>query len=333
MAISDALDTIKKAILKFVNLENKTKPEAWFSDLDYMVSEFCIVHAVEPQHALLEDFPVESVVTVASAYQILLDHVLGFLYAMDQAYCLEKAYISADQPSAFRIVFGPAWLAMRMETRTRLVTAQLAVWDEVDEAAQECRIWADKKPGLADKAIMLAKAENQAAKDKLQIIHEESRRISEILENKQPLVRFKITSARDLPKIEWAIFSHLPNPFAILYEGESKKSETGIVLKTVDPDWQHPWASFKLGNAELKSPSALPIISVFDGVSQEKRTDPKYLIGKTDSISVDRHISDQGNPQKAPELSFKGHSLFVPFSGKEILPSYLPSNASDSSYR
>jgi hypothetical protein len=57
MAISNALDTIKKAALKFVNLENKTKPEAWFSDLDYMVSEYRIVHTVEPQHAVLGDFP------------------------------------------------------------------------------------------------------------------------------------------------------------------------------------------------------------------------------------------------------------------------------------
>jgi hypothetical protein len=258
------------------------------------------------------------VVAAATAYQVLLDHVLGFLYAMDQAYNLNNSYISANQTSAFRVVFGPAWSRMRMESRARLVSAQLAVWDEVEEAVKKCRAWAETKPGLADKATTLAKAENNAAKYKLQAIHEESRRISEILENKEPLVRFKITSARRLPtKTEWAIFTHFPNPFAVLYEGESKKSETGIALKTVDPDWQHPWASFKLGNAESKSPSTLPIISVFDGASEEKRTDPKYLIGKTDFISVDGHRSDYGNPRKTLELSFKGHSLFEPFSGNK----------------
>jgi len=321
MTISNALDTIKKAALKFVNLENKTNPEAWFSDLDDMVSEYRIMHTVEPEHALLKDFPVESMVAMARAYQVPLDHVLSFLYAMDQAYNLNKTYISANQTSAFRIVFGPAWLAMRMQTRARLVSVQLTVWDEVEEAVKKCRTWAETKPGLADKAMALAKAENKAAKDKLQAMHKDSRRISEILENKQPLVRFKIHSARGLPKTQGVIFTQLPNPFAVLYEGESKRSETGIALNTVDPNWQHSWASFKLGNDNSKSLSMLPIISVFDGVSEEKRTDPKYLIGKTESISVDRHLSDYSNPQKTPELSFKGHSLFEPFSGKHNPPS------------
>ena len=316
MAILDALDTIKKAALKFVKLENQTKPEAWFSDLDYMVSECRIVHNVEPHHFLLEDCPVESMATITSAYQILLGQILGFLRAMDQAYNLNRAYISANQTPTFRIAFGPAWLTMRMETRARLVSAQLAVWDEVEEAVKKCRSWAETKPDLAEKAITLAKAENKAAKDRLRATHEEIRRISEILEDKQPLVRFKITSARGLPKTKWATFTYLPNPFAVLYEGGSKKSETGLVLKNVDPDWQHPWTSFKLCSAESKSPSTPPIISVFDGVSEEKRTDPKYLIGKTDCISVDGHRSSDSSPWKVPELSFKGHSLLEPFSGK-----------------
>jgi hypothetical protein len=132
ITIFDALDTIKKAVLKFVNLENQTEPEAWFSDLDYMVSECRIVHTVEPHHALLEGCPVESMASVASAYRILLGHILGFLYAMDQAYNLNRAYISANQAPAFRIAIGPAWIAKRMERRTRLVSAQLAVWDDTE---------------------------------------------------------------------------------------------------------------------------------------------------------------------------------------------------------
>ena len=132
---------------------------------------------------------------------------------------------------------------------------------------------------------------------------------------------------------QWVIFTQLPNPFAVLYEGESKKSETGIALNTVDPDWQHPWASFKLGNAESKSPSTLPIISVFHGVSEEKRTDPKYLIGKTESISVDKHLSDYSNHQNTPELRFKGHSLFEPFSGKQTLLPIVSSNSANRNRR
>jgi hypothetical protein len=77
--------------------------------------------------------------TVASAYQTLLGQILGFLRAMDQAYNLGKDYISANQTTAFRIAFGPAWLTMRMEASTRLVGAQLTVWDEVEEAVKECR--------------------------------------------------------------------------------------------------------------------------------------------------------------------------------------------------
>jgi hypothetical protein len=145
---------------------------------------------------------------------------------------------------------------------------------------------------------------------------EESRKISEILEDKQPRVSFKFTSAQCLPKATWATFTYPPNPFAVLYEGESKKSETGIAIKTVDPDWQHPWASFKLCSAESTGPSTLPKISVSDGVWEEKRIDAKYLIGKTDCISVDRYYAGCGNPRKALELSFKGHSLFELFSGK-----------------
>jgi hypothetical protein len=83
----------------------------------------------------------------------------------------------------------------------------------------------------------------------------------------------------------------------------------------VDPDWQHPWASFKLCSAESKGPSKLPKISVFDGPSEEKRADAKSLIGKPDCISVDSHCAGYGNPRKALELSFKGHSLFEPFPG------------------
>jgi hypothetical protein len=306
MAILDTLDTIKKAALKLVYLENQTKPEAWFSDLDHMVSECRIVHNVEPRHLLLEDFPVESMATAASAYQILLGQILGFLYAMDQAYNLNRAYSSANQTPALRIAFGPAWLTMRMETRARLVSAQLAVWDEVEDAVKKCRAWAETKLALAEKAITLAKAENKAAKDRLRATDKESRKILEILQDKQPLVRFKITSARGLPKTKWATFTYLPNSFAVLYEGEFKKSETGIALKTVDPDWQHPWTSFKLCSAESKSPSTSPMISVFDGVSEEKRADSKYLIGKTDCISVDGNRSSDSNLWKVPELSFKG---------------------------
>lgn len=144
----------------------------------------------------------------------------------------------------------------------------------------------------------------------------QSRKILEILEDKQPLVRFKITSARGLPKTKWATFTYLPSPFAVLYEDEFKKSETGVALKTVDPDWQHPWAAFKLSSAGSKSPSTFPIISVFDGVAGEKRIDSKHLIGRTDCIRVDEHRSSDGKSRKVPELSFKGHSLLKPFSGK-----------------
>ena len=216
MAISDALETIKEGTLKFVNLENQTEPEAWFSDIDYMVSECRIVYNVEPHHFLLEDCPIESMETVASAYQTLLGQILGFLRAMDQAYNLGKDYISANQTAAFRIAFGPAWLTMRMEARARLVGAQLTVWDEVEEAVKECRAWAETKPGLAEEAITLSKDENKAAGDRVRDKHVQSRKILEILEDKQPLVRFKITSARGLPKTKWATFTYLPSPFAVL---------------------------------------------------------------------------------------------------------------------
>ena len=304
----NALEIMKRSALKFAVLEDPTALETSNSDLDKIIAECRIVHAVEPDKSLIEDCPVGSLSSVVEAYESLLLDVLSFVRTMTKVYDFDLPHPSSSREvsAGLRDAFGQSWTANRMEQRARLVGKKLAAWGKIEEDVQICRDWYKIHPELYEEAFRIAHTEFAAEADKLMI--------KAILDTESPIVRLKILSARDLPKVtKWGV-SKLPSPFARLHTSQEEFCHTDTVQRTTWPCWAAPWATVPLGPANSSENAR---ITISTSTSDGGRLD----IANTLDLCVDKQLHQSSDSSRASvplPRDFQGHSLYEPFSGRQM---------------
>lgn len=315
-AITDALTTMTTASLKFTHLENQNGAET-FSEIEKLLVECSILYALDSKNPTIDGFSVEAIriKTVKAAYQTLIDHVLGFLQTIDDAY-----NNSSDHIDAVRAFYKTTWLAKRMEARACLVRAQLATWHEVENDIQLCREWGSKKPQIADLAMQVAKSQNAIAKEELYERRETRNLIEKTLFPTESVIRVRIVSASILLKSKWNKLARSPNPMAVIHQmSRPKQFRTAVAAKTTTPRWTEQFIPICFGVGETNGIQ----IDVYDAPDKNRKPKLKDLLGSTtisvtDSTSSQDSMSDVVKPNP-PNLTLQKQPLFQPFSGNTSL--------------
>ncbi|KAG4443173.1 hypothetical protein IFR05_001315 [Cadophora sp. M221] len=216
---SQSLDSMSKAISKFMMLQNQYAPvpEA-FSDMDALEFEYSTAASLDDTH----QFPAKEFEFCQKSYYRLLTYIMGMLEAF--AYIFQgRTYISR---SRHELEF--LWKDKKMDIRTAWIDKQLAGWDEVEAAVLFIRDWRAVRPFIRDQALR-ALRDWQTAEKMLSGSEGED------------IIELTIVSATGFPKSTFGRPSLLVKVvlFVATRLGQVRGLElkTDVVAKSQDPVW------------------------------------------------------------------------------------------------
>lgn len=216
---SGALDSMSKAISKFMLLQDQHKSADTFSDLDALEFEYSTASCLEPQ----PDFPAKEFELCQKGYYQLLTYIMGLLEVFSHIF-QGRTYITRSRHELEWL-----WKEKKMNIRMAWVEKQLAGWDDMEQAVLFCRDWRRRHPSVQDEALQALKSWQQAER---------------ILSGSEYDDSFDITviSASGLPKSTFGrptAFVKLTFYIASKLGGQmrAREEKTEVASKSQEPVW------------------------------------------------------------------------------------------------